>query len=122
MTLTAALFLAGRFLVALLFIIAGVRNFLHLRERFTGKTNYGWSLPPPVITLGFAVQLLGGLSMGLGLWPAYGAAALIVFTILATAFYHNPLIFTGEARNPHIYLVTVNLALCGACLMVIAQS
>ena len=38
MTITT-LIIVGRFLLGLMFIIAGVRNFLRLQERFGLKTN-----------------------------------------------------------------------------------
>ena len=118
--MTLALIIVGRFLLGLMFIIAGIRNFARLEERLAGKTNYGFALPPPAIVAGFAVQLIGGLSVALGLWPQWGALALIGFTVIATAFYHNLFLFQGKEREPHIYFVTVNLALCGAFLLVIA--
>jgi putative oxidoreductase len=119
---TATLIIVGRFLLGLMFIIAGVRNFARLEERFAGKTNYGFALPRPAIVLGFAVQLVAGISVALGLWPFWGALALICFLVLATAFYHNVLMFRGKEQEPHIYFVTVNLALCGAFLLVVALS
>jgi putative oxidoreductase len=122
MTLAATLILVGRFLLGLMFIIAGIRNFARLPERFNFKTNYGFPLPAPLVVIGFAVQIIGGISVAFGLWPLWGALALIAFTIPATVFYHNPLMFTGEERGPHIYFLTVNLALCGAFLLVIALS
>lgn len=122
MTLTATLILVGRFLLGLMFIIAGIRNFARLSERFGMKTNYGFALPPWMIVIGFAVQLIGGISVAFGLWPAIGALALIAFIIPATAFYHNMLMFSGKEREPHIYFITVNLALIGAFLLVIALS
>ena len=118
--MTATFIVVGRFLLGLMFIIAGIRNFVRLEERFAFKTNYGFVLPLPLLIAGFAVQLLGGLSVALGLWPAWGALALIAFTIPATALYHNVLMFSGKEREPHIYFLTVNLALIGAFLLVIA--
>ena len=122
MTLTATLIIVGRFLLGLMFIIAGVRNFLRLNERFGMKTNYGFVLPRPAIVAGFAVQLVAGISVAFGLWPFWGALALIAFLIPATAFYHNLFMFQGKEREPHIYFVTVNLALLGAFLIVMAIS
>ncbi|MEO6013346.1 MAG: DoxX family protein [Devosia sp.] len=120
--MTPTLIIVGRFLLGLMFIIAGVRNFMRLDERLAGKTNYGFSLPRPAIILGFAVQLVGGISVAFGLWPAWGALALIAFIIPATAFYHNLFLFQGKERDPHLYFTTVNAALCGAFLLVIALS
>jgi putative oxidoreductase len=120
--MTATLIIAGRFLLGLMFIIAGIRNFARLPERFSFKTNYGFVLPPAAIIIGFAVQLVAGVSVAFGLWSAWGAIALIAFIIPATALYHNPLMFTGTERGPHIYFLTVNLALIGAFFLVIAIS
>lgn len=120
--MSATLIVAGRFLLGLMFIIAGIRNFARLPERFGFKTNYGFVLPPVAIVVGFAVQLLAGVSVAFGLWPVWGAVALICFIIPATALYHNPLTFKGAERGPHIYFLTVNLALIGAFLLVIAVS
>ena len=54
-----------------------------------------------------------------GIFPVWGALALIAFLILATAWFHNFLLFKGEARNPHLYFTLVNTALAGAMLMII---
>ena len=122
MTLTALLIVVGSFFLGAMFIIAGVRNFARLQERFGGKTNYGFALPKPAIVVGFAVQLVAGISVAFGLWPFWGALALICFLIPATAFYHNLFMFSGKERDPHIYFVTVNFALLGAFLIVMAIS
>ena len=56
MTLAATLILAGRVILGLFFVIAGVRNFLRFSERSSPDTNYGWELPMPVTALGFATH------------------------------------------------------------------
>ena len=122
MTLSIFLVILGRILLGGLFLIAGVRNALKFRERIAAKTNYGWSLPPALIGTGFAMQLVGGASVVFGVYPAWGAALLIVFTVAATALYHNFTLFAAPERDTHFYFVTVNAALCGALLLVIAIS
>ncbi|MBG1232676.1 DoxX family protein [Aestuariivirga litoralis] len=122
MTTAAFLLLAGRVILGLFFVIAGIRNFLRFSDRIKMDTNYGWKIPTPVMALGFASQLIGGLSVVFGLYPAWGAALLILFLISATALYHNFMLFEGEARLPHLYFTLVNIALCGYCLMIIGLS
>jgi putative oxidoreductase len=119
MTIAATLILIGRVILGLFFVIAGVRNFLRFGERSTPETNYGWKLPMPVTALGFAVQIVGGLSVLFGFQPAWGAAALILFLIGATELFHNFLMFKGEARDPHLYLTLVNITLAGFLLSTI---
>ena len=81
MTIAATLLLIGRVVLGLFFVIAGLRNFMHFREpgRATPATNYGFKVPAPITALGFAAQLLGGLSVTFGIAPAWGAALLILF-------------------------------------------
>lgn len=122
MTLAETLILVGRIALGLFFIIAAIRNFMRFSARIASDTNYGWKLPPAVIALGFVTQLVGGLSVTLGILPVYGAIALIIFLICATALYHNFTLFKGEERSPHLYFTLVNCALVGHCLMVIGTS
>jgi putative oxidoreductase len=122
MTLAATLILIGRIVLGLFFVIAGIRNFLRLPARLEMKTNYGWKIPAVATVVGFATQLAAGLSLIFGIWPVWGAIALIIFLIVATALYHNFLLFEGEERLPHLYFTLVNCALVGYCLMVIGTS
>jgi putative oxidoreductase len=122
MTFVASITIIGRIILGLFFIIAGIRNFLRLSDRFKLATNYGWTLPPAVIVLGFVAQVLGGLSLVLGIGAQWGAAVLILFLIAATALFHNFLLFKGEERQPHLYFTLVNCALAGYCLMVIGTT
>ena len=122
MTLAATLIIVGRVVFGGFFVIAGIRNFIHFDERRDLKTNYGWTLPAPLLGLGFAVQILGGLSVLLGMWPVLGALALIVFLVPATALFHNFLRFEGKERDPHLYLTLVNSTLVGGFLLVIATA
>jgi putative oxidoreductase len=110
----------GRVVFGGFFLIAGIRNFLHFGERRTLNTNYGWPVPAQLLAIGFAMQLLGGLALVLGLWVVAGAIVLIVFLFAATPLYHNLFMFSGKERDPHLYLTLVNITLVSGLLMVIA--
>ncbi len=112
----------GRVVFGGFFLIAGIRNFLHFGERRELATNYGWKLPAPVMALGFAVQLLGGLALVAGIWIGPAAIALIGFLIVATALYHNLFKFSGKDRDPHLYLTLVNITLAAGLLLVVADA
>ena len=122
MTTAATLILIGRVILGLFFVIAAIRNFRHFSDRVAMKTNYGWQLPAAVTGLGFASQLVGGLSVIFGFYAAWGAGLLILFLIGATTLFHNCLLFKGDERLPHLYFTLVNVALAGYCLMVIGLS
>jgi putative oxidoreductase len=113
------LIIIGRVVFGAFFLIAGIRNLLHFRERTELQTNYGWPLPSVLLAVGFAVQVLGGLSLILGMWTAWGAVALIVFLALATPLYHNLFLFRGKERDPHLYLTLVNITLAAGLLLII---
>ena len=122
MSLAATLMLAGRIIFGLFFVIAAFRNTMGFKTRIPSKTNYGWDMPPALVAGGFAMQWIGGLSLLLGFYPALGALLLIVFLVLATAGYHNMFLFNGKERDPHLYLVLVNITLAGGLLLVIADT
>jgi len=105
---------------ALANVLAVVVAFFVERKGFA--TNYGWPLPAPLLAIGFAVQLLGGLSLIFALWPVVGALILIAFLFGATPLYHNFFMFHGKERDPHLYFTLVNIALCGGLMMVIASA
>ena len=118
----STLVVVGRVIFGGFFLIAGIRNFLHFGERTQLPTNYGRPLPAPLLVVGFAVQVLGGLSLIFGIWSVVGAAALIVFLFGATPLYHNLFLFKGKERDPHLYLTLVNITLAGGLLLVIADA
>jgi putative oxidoreductase len=120
MTTAAILILIGRVILGLFFVIAGVRNLAAFADRVaTAKTVYGWQMPAPVVALGFLMQLVGGLAVLFGVLAVWGALLLILFLVVATALFHNFLMFSGKDRDPHLYLTLVNVTLIGFCLMVI---
>lgn len=122
MTSTLFLMMIGRVVFGGFFLIAGIRNFLNLGDRRQLPTNYGWKLPSALMALGFAVQLVCGLGLILGFWTVPSALLLIGFLVVATALYHNPFMFAGKERDPHLYLTLVNITLAAGLLLVMADS
>lgn len=122
MSTAAILMLAGRIVFGLFFVIAAFRNTVGFKTRIPSTTNYGWNMPVALVAVGFAMQWIGGLSLLLGIFPVLGALVLIAFLVLATACYHNLFLFQGKERDPHLYLVLVNITLAGGLLLVMADS
>ena len=122
MTVTAILITVGRFLLGAYFVQAGIRNFMKL-ELHTGiLTRKAIPMPRESLIVALAVQVLGGLSVALGIFPAIGAIALILFTIAANYLYHNFTRFQGDERMSHLGSVMTNAAIVGGFLLVIAIS
>jgi putative oxidoreductase len=114
------LILLGRFLLGAHFFIAGVRNFRSFTAHTAALGERNVPLPAASLAIALVVQTIGGAMVALGLGPVIAAPALIVFTIVATALYHNFWAFTGDERVMHTNFTLTNMALCGALLMAAA--
>jgi putative oxidoreductase len=117
---TLYLIYAGRFLLGLCFVVAGLRNFTKLDVHAGILDRKRVPLARAVLVAGLVVQTAGGLSVALGLFPAIGALGLIVFTLAASALYHDFWTYAGAERTPHVNAWLTNLALIGGFLLVIA--
>ncbi len=120
--MSVTLIIVGRVIFGAFFVVAGVRNFVGFKDKNALPTNYGFPLPAPLLALGFAAQLLGGLSLIFGYRTVLAAWVLIAFLVVATALYHNLFLFSGKERDPHLYLALVNITLAGGLLLVIATA
>lgn len=118
--MTLFLISVGRFLLGLCFVVAGLRNFTKLDLHAGILEKKRVPLPRAVLVTGLVVQTAGGLSVALGLFPALGALGLIVFTLAASALYHDFWAHAGAERIPHVNAWLTNLALIGGFLLVIA--
>ena len=120
--MTATLIIVGRFLLGLYFVQAGLRNFMKIPMHTGILEKKGVPMPRESLLVALTVQVLGGLSVALGIFPAIGAIALIAFTVAANVLYHNFWAFSGDERTPHFNSVMANLAIIGGFLLVIALS
>lgn len=122
MTLTAILIIIGRFLLGGYFLQAGLRNFtkLELHSGILSKKNV--PVPQMSILVALAVQVLGGASVAFGVFPMIGAIGLILFTLAASALYHDFWSYSGAERTSHLGSWLTNAGLIGGFLLVIANS
>ena len=118
--MTVALVILGRILLGGYFLQAGIRNCMKLDLHTGILASKGVPMPRVALIIGLVLQVLGGVSVVLGIYPALGALALIVFTILANALYHNFTQFRGEERASHIGSVLTDLGMIGGLLLVVA--
>jgi putative oxidoreductase len=122
MTLTAILIIIGRFLLGGHFLQAGIRNFtkLELHTGILSKKNI--PMPRESAVVAIVVQILGGASVAFGIFPAIGAIGLILFTLGASALYHDFWSYSESERSSHLGAWLTNGALIGGFLLVIAIS
>jgi putative oxidoreductase len=122
MTLTAILIIIGRLLLGAYFFRSGLQNIGKI-ELHTGiLEKKGVPMPRVAMMLAVGAELVGGASVALGIFPALGALALAVFTLAASALYHNFWTMQGDEKASHLNSFVSNLALVGAFVIVFAIS
>ncbi len=109
----------GQLLIALMFVATGIVNSTtKFRQHLDRMVAVGVPFAKAALIIGFAMQLAGGLLIAFDAYRAAGAAILIVFTVFATAIFHqfwrveDPL-----RRHLHVSFIFSNGALIGALLL-----
>lgn len=106
--------LAGRLLIALIFILTGYSKI----GGFEGTQAYmtAMGVPGALLPLVIITELLGGLLIVLGLFTRYTALALAGFSILAGVLFH------GDTSDQSQYLMLLkNLGIAGGFLFLVAN-
>lgn len=113
------LHLAGQLLMAFLFLGTGIVNVTtKFRQHLDRMVSVGVPFAKLALIAGFAMQFAGGLLLALNWHRALGAAVLIVFTVLATAIFHqfwrveDPL-----RRHLHVSFIFSNCGIVGGLLL-----
>jgi putative oxidoreductase len=118
------LFLVGRFLFGLLFIVSGVFGHFMGYEQLTGyAAAKKIPMPGPAVLVSGGIIVLGGLGVILGAWADLAALLLAVFLFATTFFIHNFWTIPksdGMARLQDQTQFQKDLALLGASLIVFA--
>jgi uncharacterized membrane protein YphA (DoxX/SURF4 family) len=133
--------LLARFLISLVFLAGGLSKFLHWHEteKFLMNTLSEWQtyvgfsedlqyflskmVPMTPFLLGVAAlfELLGGLSVLLGVKEKLGATLLILFLIPATVLMHQFWFLEGPMREVQLTHFLKNLAILGGLILIVLQ-
>jgi putative oxidoreductase len=111
--------IAGQLLIAFLFLGTGLVNVSSkFRQHLDRMLAVGVPYAKLALIAGFAMQFAGGLLVALDWHRALGALILIVFTVLATAIFHqywrveDPL-----RRHLHVSFIYSNCGIVGGLLL-----
>jgi putative oxidoreductase len=108
--------LVGRVLLGLIFVMSGVNKITDPEGTQQYMAAMGITTATTFLYAGaVALEVAGGLSVVLGVWARWGAAALILFMIPATLVFHTNF---GD-QNQTIHFLK-NLAMVGGLLYVVA--
>jgi putative oxidoreductase len=114
------LFVIGRILVGVYFILSGTKHFTGLE----GMTGYAKAKGLPMaregVLLSGLLMLLGGLGILLGVMVTYSIFALVLFLVVSAFQMHQFWKAEGMARMGEEINFKKNLALAGTLLMMLA--
>jgi putative oxidoreductase len=110
--------LAGRILLALMFLIAGIGK---IGAGFAGTVGYIGSvgLPmPQVVAVGtIIVEIVASLALIVGWKTRWAALALAIFTVAAALLFHNYWAMPANQQMMQQIIFMKNLAVAGGLLM-----
>ncbi len=113
--------LAGRLLIAALFLPAGISKI----TGFAGTVGYigsvGLPLPAVGAALAIAVEVLGGLALIVGYQTRLAALVLALFTLVASFFFHAYWSVPAEQAFMQQLLFFKNIAVTGGLLVLAAH-
>ena len=113
--------LAGRILIALIFILSGFGKI----TGFDGTVGYivskGLPLPQLAAVGAIIVELGGGVMLVLGWKARWAAAAILVFTVLTAMIFHNFwAVPADQVQNQMIHFMK-NISIAGGLLYVVVH-
>jgi uncharacterized membrane protein YphA (DoxX/SURF4 family) len=114
------LFLIGRVLYSLIFLMSGFGHFAQLEQMAQYAQSKGVPSPKLAVAGSGVLLLLGGLSVLLGFYPTIGLILLIVFLVPTTLLMHNFwAVEDPMQRQMEMVNFLKNMALLGAALMLL---
>ena len=120
--ITEVLWWLGRLLLGAYFAWAGIHHFTSLAPIAASMTARGVPAARAVLVIGSIFQTVCGLALIFGVWPAWAALGLVLFTIVASLMFLDFWNKQGEARAGAVSTWKTNLALIGGLLIAAAYS
>ncbi|MBU0589885.1 MAG: DoxX family protein [Gammaproteobacteria bacterium] len=113
--------LAGRLLLALVFLPAGISKI----SGFAGTAGYiaskGLPLPEVGAAIAIAVEVVGGLALIAGWGTRWAAVVLAVFTLVASYFFHNYWTLPVDQQMMQQLMFFKNIGIVGGLLILAAH-
>lgn len=110
---------AGRTLIVLSFVVAGLYNIAGRTNHIARLKAFNVPFPPLAFWFGMTVQFIGCLLIVTQWRPDLGALCLIAFTVAATLIYHRFWTKEDPAQRTVSRITMVgNVAIIGGLLMI----
>jgi putative oxidoreductase len=115
-----SLYPVGRALMALLFLVLGIRKAMAYAATVSAFTSLGLPMPEVVAPLVMAIEIGGGIALLLG-WQIRAVAALMaLFTLASALIGHRFWSAEGAQFNAQLNNFLKNIAIVGGFLVMIA--
>lgn len=112
--------LAGRLLIAALFLVAGIRKILIWGPQVAYFTKLGFPAPEVMTVLAIVIELGGAILLIVGWKTRWAAWLLALFVLIATAMAHRFWEFDGAQQANQMNHFLKNVAIIGGLLFVAA--
>jgi putative oxidoreductase len=120
--ITQVMWMLGRLLLGAYFAWAGIHHFTLLAPLTAAMSARGVPAARAVLVIGSIFQTVCGLALVFGLWPAWAALGLVLFTIVASIMFLDFWNKEGDARAGAVSTWKTNLALIGGLLIAAAYA
>lgn len=108
--------LFARVLLGLIFVMSGITKITGFEGTQQYMASHGIPLTAVFLVAAIVVEILGGLSIILGLWARAGAAMLVLFLIPATVIFH-----TEFGQRTQMIMFLKNLSIMGGLLLLMVH-
>jgi putative oxidoreductase len=112
--------LAGRLLIATIFLVSGVRKALTYAGTVGYFTKLGFPVPEAFAVIAIVIEIGGALALIIGWRTRWIAWLMILFVAIATAMAHRFWEFDAAQFNNQLNHFLKNIALIGGLLFVAA--
>jgi len=117
---TGAVPLVGRVLLGILFLLSGINKIGGWEQTAGFMGSVGMPMVPLFLAGAIAVEVLGGLSLILGVQARAGASALFLFMIPTTLLFHAFWNMSGPEAHMQQLMFMKNLSIMGGLAMTAA--
>ncbi len=110
----------GRLLLASIFLASGAAKLMDWQQPLRMMIDKGLPAANILLSIAVALEIIGGLSVLLGIQARFGALALLVFLAPVTAIMHDFWAYQGAEQVAQMTNFMKNVSIAGGVLLVIA--